>query len=186
MDAFQNGIRRLAAGMDRQIAAARIGIVTSVNPGPAYQARAQIQPNGVETGWCPVAVQWVGAGWGLVSPPLPGDQVVLLPMDGDPAAFVIVGRLYSAQSTPAVDAPAAPAGELWIVHETGSFLKLLTDGSISSQGTWNHAGAFNATDEITAKAGTSTSVTLTGHRHTQGNDSHGDTEEDTSAPIAGT
>lgn len=40
--------------------------------------------------------------------------------------------------------------------------------------------------EVIAKYGTGNSVTLTGHEHTQGNDSHGDTEVNTNHPIYGT
>ena len=46
-------------------------------------------------------------------------------------------------------------------------------------------GDVRATGEVTAKYGGS-SVTLSGHKHTQGNDSAGDIEVPTNAPTAGT
>ena len=50
----------------------------------------------------------------------------------------------------------------------------------------NVTGAITATGEITAKSGGGSSVTLSGHTHTQGVDSHGDTEVPTNSPTAGT
>lgn len=46
-------------------------------------------------------------------------------------------------------------------------------------------GDLHVTGEVTAKFGGS-SVTLSGHKHTQPNDSHGDVEQPTAAPTAGT
>jgi hypothetical protein len=48
-----------------------------------------------------------------------------------------------------VTPPAAPSGEFWLLHQTGSYLKLHNDGSIeSSAGTWTHHGSFQATGDI--------------------------------------
>jgi hypothetical protein len=47
-------------------------------------------------------------------------------------------------------------------------------------------GALTATGEITRGFGTGDSVTLGDHTHTQANDSHGDAEQPTSKPTAGT
>jgi len=47
-------------------------------------------------------------------------------------------------------------------------------------------GYVRSTAEVTRGFGTSSSVTLGGHIHSQAPDSHGDTEEPTSAPEAGT
>lgn len=49
----------------------------------------------------------------------------------------------------------------------------------------NFTGAINAGGEITAKAGTAASVTVTGHNHAQANDSGGNTEANTAPPTTG-
>lgn len=50
----------------------------------------------------------------------------------------------------------------------------------------NMTGELRVSGEITAKYGSGSSVTLTGHNHAQPADSHGDTESPTNAPTAGT
>lgn len=50
----------------------------------------------------------------------------------------------------------------------------------------NVSGAISATGEITAKSGGASSVTVTGHQHNQGVDSHGDAEQATDSPTPGT
>jgi hypothetical protein len=47
-----------------------------------------------------------------------------------------------------VPPPQAPAGEFWLVHSSGSFLKLHNDGSIESSGTWLHRGNLQVTGEV--------------------------------------
>ena len=42
----------------------------------------------------------------------------------------MVARLWSTQSPP----PAAPVGEFWLVHRSGSFLKLTNDGTVQING----------------------------------------------------
>jgi len=88
-----------------------------------------LQPENVLTGWLPVISAWVGAGWGLAAPLVTGAQVLVIAQEGDAEQGVVVGAIWSA-----VDQPlAAPAGELWLQHQTGSFIKLLNDGTISLQ-----------------------------------------------------
>ena len=99
-------------------------------------ARVIIQPEGVLSGWLPVLSQWVGNGWGIACPPSPGDQVLLVPQDGDIEQGVIVGRVFSVNQMP----PVAPGGEFWLVHKTGSSLKLCNDGTIQIQGDLHVAG----------------------------------------------
>lgn len=68
------------------------------------------------------------------------------------------------------------AALLTLKHPT----KVTIDSPIAS-----FTGQIQAAGEVTAKYSGS-SVTLSGHKHKQGNDSHGDTEVDTDAPTAGT
>jgi len=129
MERFLNAIKAQAGAMDRTSGQPRFGIVTSVDPSrPAV--RVMLQPEGALTGWLPVLSPWVGAGWGISCPPSPGDQVLVLPQEGDPEHGVVVGRAWSDTARP----PATPVGELWLTHALGSYLKLMNDGTVRIQG----------------------------------------------------
>jgi len=180
-----DAIRRHAAALDAQAGAPRYGIVESYNPND-YTATVRLQPDDILTGWLPIRTATGGNGWGIVCGLVPGQQVTLEPHDNDPGNYVITGFVFSLQGDPPHAPPAVPSGEIWIVHETGSFVKLLTDGTIASKGTWNHDGDINATGEVTRGSGTSDSVTLGKHTHNQPPDSGGNTQQPTDAPTAGT
>lgn len=62
--------------------------------------------------------------------PSPGDQVLVLSHDGDAANGVVCGALFSDNR----QAPSAPLGEFWLVHASGSALKMLNDGSVQILG----------------------------------------------------
>ncbi len=125
MDRFLNAMKGQAQALDRTQGQARFALVTSVDP-QRYAARVRLQPEGVLTGWLPILTQWVGAGWGMVCPPRPGDQVLVIAQEGDAENGVIVGASFS----DAARAPVAAPGELWLVHGSGSFLKLSNDGTV--------------------------------------------------------
>jgi phage gp45-like len=129
MDGLFNALKAQATALDRSVGQPRFGVVASVDPTHAT-ARVTLQPEGVLTGWLPILSPWVGAGWGLVCPPSPGDQVLVLPQEGVADHGVIVGRAFSGPQMP----PAAPVGELWLVHKSGSFLKLTNDGTVQVNG----------------------------------------------------
>lgn len=135
MDAFLNALKAQAGALDQVAGQARFGVVTSVNTEKAT-ARVLLQPEAVLSGWLPVLSPWVGAGWGMACPPSPGEQVLVLAQEGDAEHGVIVGRAFS-DATPA---PRAEAGELWLVHKSGSFVKLANDGTVRVQGDLHVAG----------------------------------------------
>ena len=135
MDRLLNALKAQGANQDQAGGAPRFGIVTSVDPSAAT-ARVTLQPEGVLTGWLPLLTPWVGNGWGLVCPPSPGDQVLVLPQEGDAEHGLIVAASWSAQTK----APSAPSGEFWLVHKSGSFLKLQNDGTIQVKGDLHVAG----------------------------------------------
>ncbi len=144
MDSFLNHLKAHAAQMDQGWAQTRLAVVTSVDAA-TFSVRVTVQPEGVLSGWLPVASAWVGAGWGLACLPGAGDQVVVAWQEGDAEQGIVVGRLWSS----AVPPPQVPAGEFWLVHKTGSFLKLHNDGSIESSGsTWTHAGDLKVTGNL--------------------------------------
>ncbi len=179
MDRFLNVLKAQAAALDRVQAQPRFGIVTSTDP-IGGTARVQLQPENVLSGWLPVLSPWTGAGWGMSCPPTPGDQVLVLAQEGDAQHGIIVGRAFSLSQPP----PPAPAGELWVVHASGSFLKLSNDGTIHINGPVSVTGSLTVSGNIAAGGDVSDyhaalsalRTHYNGHVHT---DSHGDT---TNAP----
>ena len=163
MDRFLNALKSQAGALDQGLAQPRFGTVTSVDPISAT-ARVLLQPEAVLSGWLPVLSPWTGAGWGMSCPPSPGDQVLILAQEGDSEHGVIVGRAFSAVAAP----PAAPAGELWLVHSTGSFIKLLNDGTIQLQGDVTITGNLHATGNLSDGHGKLADLRAhyNAHRHT--------------------
>src|ERR1700743_2183888 len=129
MERFLNSIKARAGAMDLGQAQPRFGVVTSVNP-TAATVRVTLQPEGVLSGWLPVLSPWIGAGWGMMCPPAPGDQVLVLAQEGEAEQGVVVGRAFSDTQRP----PTAPVGEFWLVHTSGSFIKLQNDGTVQIKG----------------------------------------------------
>ena len=149
MDRFWNSMKARAAGLDGVAGVARFGLVTSFDPA-AHAARVQIQPENVLSGWLPVLSCWVGGGWGLAAPLTPGDQVLVVAQEADAEQGVVLGCVWSAVDK----AMNVPSGELWLVHQTGSFLKLLNDGSIAMQApVVNITGSLIVSGDITDHAG---------------------------------
>ena len=125
MDQLWNMIKAGAGGLDGLTGTVRFGLISSFDPA-SYSAKVMIQPENVLSGWLPIMSSWVGNGWGLAAPLPPGTQVVILAQEGDAEQGVIAGAVWSS-----VDKPlSAPAGELWLQHQTGSFVKLQSDGTI--------------------------------------------------------
>ncbi len=129
MDRLINAMKGFSGSQDASAGQPRFGKVTSVDPANGT-VRVQLQPEGILTGWLPLLSPWVGNGWGLSAPPGVGDQVFVLPQEGDAEHGVVVGRAWSETSV----VPNTPVGELWITHKSGSFLRLRNDGTISIRG----------------------------------------------------
>ena len=113
----------------KALAQPRLAIVTSSDFSTAM-ARVLLQPEGVLTGWLPILTLWSGAGWGLICPPSPGDQVLVIPREGDAEHGVIVGSLFSN----AVRPPSAAVGEFVLHHQSGSSIRLSNDGTVRISG----------------------------------------------------
>ena len=160
MDRFLNALKGHAAAQAQAQGQPRFGTVTSYNPHDGT-AKVQIQPEGVQTGWLPVLSAWVGNGWGLHSPLSTGEQVLVLPQDGDAEHGVIVGRAWSDQMRP----PTAAPGDMVIQHQTGSMVTLTANGQITVKDA-------SGTSMVFSNNGT---VTLTGNLLVTGNisDSNG-------------
>ncbi|MGC8474778.1 MAG: phage baseplate assembly protein V [Acetobacteraceae bacterium] len=140
-----NIIKTVASVTENAGARPRFGLVTSVDAVNAT-ARVMLQPEGVLSGWLPVLSQWVGNGWGAWCPPTPGDQVLVLAQEGDAEHGVIVGRAFSASDPP----PPAAVGEVWLVHATGSALRLRNSGTVEIIGPVAVAGTITVTGDLIA------------------------------------
>jgi hypothetical protein len=129
MERFLNAMKGHAAAMDRAQGQARFGLVASVDP-QRYAARVRLMPEDVLSGWLPVLSPWVGAGWGFAALPAAGDQVLVIAHEGDADNGVILGASFSALMPP----PASAVGEAWLVHASGSSLRLANDGTVRVNG----------------------------------------------------
>jgi uncharacterized protein involved in type VI secretion and phage assembly len=135
MDDFFDIFGSRSNGNYGRLAQPRMGTVTSTNAQTAT-AKVLLQPEGVLTGWLPVLTQWAGPGWGMTCPPSPGDQVLIIPQEGDPQHGLIVGRLYSNSVRP----PEAEPGEITFRHQSGCSLRLLNSGILFVEGDLHVAG----------------------------------------------
>lgn len=126
MGPMLNAMRLQAQRAMAGLAEPKVGLVTSYDPN-TYSARVSLQPEGILTGWMPIASLWVGNGWGMFSPPSINEMVSVYFIDEDAEAGIISGRHYND-----VDRPlAVPSGEFWLVHVKGSYFKLTNDGKIT-------------------------------------------------------
>ncbi len=129
MDRLLNAFKAHSGAQDAATGQPRFGKVTSVDP-QLGTVRLQLQPEGVLTGWLPVLSPWVGTGWGLSCPPSPGDQVMIVAQEGDAENGVVIGRAWTQDAS----IPNTPVGELWLTHKSGSYVRLLNDGTIAIKG----------------------------------------------------
>lgn len=129
MDVFTNSMKLRAGQLDMRTAQPRLGVVSSVRPDIPL-AKVVLQPGNLVTGWLPVLTHWIGSGWGVAAPPTPGDQVLVIPQEGYYEHGIIVGYCRSE----ATRSPQAPVGEYWIVHQSGSSIKLANDGHVHVKG----------------------------------------------------
>lgn len=105
----------------------RVGQITAYDPNK-YAVKVKMWPDTQESlGWIPLASTYIGAGWGLVAGPSIGDQVIVAFDREDQDAGVVVGRFFTDVEQP----PAAPSGEFWVVHKSGSSIKITNDGKVT-------------------------------------------------------
>lgn len=146
MQGMQNLMRREGERAAGQRALVRMGVVSSYDPA-RYAAKVKIQPEGFETGFLPVSTPWVGNGWGMFAPPSPGDVVDVHFQEGGRNAAFVALRFFGDAANPV----AVPSGEFWLVHQSGSFVKLKNDGTIELKApTVTVTGNLHVTGDILA------------------------------------
>jgi phage baseplate assembly protein V len=125
MSRLLNALKTHAASMDAAAPVGRWGVVNGAN---GATVKVLLQPENVQTDWLPLASSMVGGGWGLVHMPPNGTQVFCMPDAGDHDSYVVIGATWSTANQP----PAGVAqGEFWLVHSTGSSIKLTNDGKVT-------------------------------------------------------
>lgn len=70
----------------------------------------------------------------------------MLAQEGDAEHGIIAGNAYSLTQTP----PAAPAGEFWLVHASGTSLKLTNDGTVYVNGPVSITGTLTVSGDVQA------------------------------------
>lgn len=150
MDVLTNSMKLRAGQLDMRTAQPRLGVVSSVRPDGSL-AKVTLQPGNLVTGWLPILTHWIGNGWGVACPPAPGDQVLVIPQEGYYEHGIIIGYCRSDLTRP----PQAPLGEYWLVHRSGSSLKLANDGKVYVKGDLHVDGdiydRFGSLNELRAK-----------------------------------
>ena len=171
-----NVMRREAERVAGRRANARAGTVSAYDPA-RYTAKVVIEPDGVETGWLPVLTPWAGDGWGMFAPPSPGDTVDVHFQEAAGEAGFVSLRFFGDKTRPL----PVPSGEFWLVHQSGSKLKLLNDGTVeivsavqinSTAPLWRHTGDLIVTGDISDRDGAHADVgslrdSYNAHHHTQ-------------------
>ena len=65
-----------------------------------------------------VSQGWAGAGYGLVTLPRQGDEVIVAYLDGDPDQPLVVGRVHNALSTTPLNLPGEKTRSIWKSRST--------------------------------------------------------------------
>ncbi len=131
MEDLLNLVAGRAARLDSRLGQPRFAVVADTNPAE-HTVRVHLQPGNRLSGWLQVPAVAVGNGCGVVSMPAPGDQVSVVPQEGDAQHPIIVGRYFSAQARPPVSPisgqPVQPGTEFGVFLPNGSFLHATADG----------------------------------------------------------
>jgi len=125
MNGLLNIIRREAQRVLSQVSHKRMGIVRGYDPSH-YAVKVEIQPEGRMTGWIPLKSPWVGNNWGFYAPPSIGDVIEIDFLEGDKESAIAGERHFNSAVVPF----PCPSGEMYLIHQSGSYIKLTNDGHI--------------------------------------------------------
>ncbi len=189
IDRLINGIKSHAAAGDARQGVNRWGVVTSVDPTrPAV--KVTIQPEGVQSGWLPVAQSGAGASMTAVVIPDVGMNALLVPDLGDGGHYIVVGFAHSDVSVIPVVPAGLPgtlngspstaqtpwqAGEAGFVHKSGSVLRMCSDGTVYVRGPLHVDGPFMANGDVSDRHGSLDRLRGAFNGHTHGDPQGGQT-----------
>lgn len=137
---------------------ATVGVVSSYDK-QTHAVKLTHQPDGTQSGLAPIVCKAAGQYLSVVHAPSPGDQAIVMYLNGDRESPVVVGFIHSDQDQP----PQAESGETVIQHtqnpgqgnQTRTTLKIDKTGAVTTT-TQND----NATVSTTT-TGANSSVTTT-------------------------
>ncbi|MBU9629928.1 hypothetical protein KTE60_11595 [Burkholderia multivorans] len=105
----------------------RTGLVSSYDPN-RHAVKVMIQPENVElVGWIPLSAAGVGNGFGVLVGPNIDDMVQVTFNEGNERAPRVTARFFSNANPPVV----VQSGETWVVHKSGSTVKVTNDGKVT-------------------------------------------------------
>ena len=181
MSALLNHMRRAAEEAGASRAGTRHGIIDGYDPAN-HAVKVRLQPDDTLTDWLPLKATWIGNGFGLFLAPNIGDAVEVDFQETDGGAGSVGWRFFNDSERPL----SVPSGEAWLVHKSGSTVKLTTDGKITLT---DHSGTVFALSNdgkvrITGDLIVSGDVTANGtslHTHTHSGVQSGSSQ--TGAPV---
>jgi phage gp45-like len=116
---------------------ASTGYITSVDPS-TYKAKVMLEPIGIETEWLPIGTMYAGNGFGLLSLPDEGTEVLVVFEMGNISCGKIICCNFNNIEIP----PALEVGEVMMLHQSGSFFKFHANGDVEL----NASGKISITD----------------------------------------
>jgi phage baseplate assembly protein V len=136
MQAILNQMKFQAALTGNSNINALRGLVTNFNP-QTWKITVTFYPLTDENGYAagtveiPLASTWLGNGWGAYFAPALDTQVTILFENSD--YQIPIGMLFNFDS---VNNPlqGIQSGEMWLVHQSGSLIKLTNDGNVTING----------------------------------------------------
>ncbi len=85
--------------------------------------------------WIRVSHPWAGAGWGAISIPRIGQEVIIDFLEGDPDRPIIVGRVYNAESMPPYELPGqmVQSGIKSQTHKGSGYNEIAMDDTVGKE-----------------------------------------------------
>jgi hypothetical protein len=134
MDKFFNMIKMQAQMASSGRTFSALGIVTGYDPAN-YLVTVELygatdDSPALQTGSIPLFSPWPGNGWGMFCPPNLGDIIEVHFQEGSIQNAYACLRSFGNNNLPL----SVPSGEFWLVHQTGSSVKLTNDGKVLING----------------------------------------------------
>lgn len=159
---FHNAMMIAAERLQNSVAKPRIGTVSAYDPN-TFMVKVTLQPEAIESGWLQLGSPMVGNQYGVFCAPMIGDQVEVQFIDGDISSGVVSMRFFN----DAARALTVQAGEMWIVHQSGSLIKLTNDGRVTVTDKAGSTATLNGDGTATVTA--SSGLTINANTQLNGN-----------------